>query len=82
MKLAAVTLTTAATVCCAPPLVTTAPAAAGSSSPSSCYPQTKSGNCYEPGEMCRKGDRGSSGVSGGGESIRCEDNDGWRWEPS
>jgi hypothetical protein len=49
-----------------------------SSAPSSCYPQTKKGNCYEPGEMCRKSDRGASGVSGGGESIVCRDNDGWR----
>ncbi len=80
MKLTAA-LMTAVTICCAPPLSTTT-AAAAPSSPSSCYPQTKSGNCYEPGEMCRKSDRGSSGVSGGGESIKCEDNDGWRWEPA
>ena len=80
MKLAAVALMTAVTIC-APQLSTTTPAAA-TSSPSSCYPQTKSGNCYEPGEMCRKSDRGSSGISGGGESIKCEDNDGWRWEPA
>jgi hypothetical protein len=52
------------------------------STPSGCYPQTKKGNCYEPGFMCRKSDRGASGVSGGGESIVCEDNDGWRWEPA
>jgi hypothetical protein len=23
-----------------------------------------------------------SGVAGDGEAITCEDNDGWRWEPS
>jgi len=80
MKLAAVALMTAMTIC-APPL-STATAVAATSSPSSCYPQTKSGNCYEPGEMCRKSDRGSSGMTADGESIKCEDNDGWRWEPS
>lgn len=53
-----------------------------SSTPSGCYPQTNKGNCYEPGEMCRKSDRGASGMAGDGESIVCEDNDGWRWEPS
>jgi hypothetical protein len=66
---------------CASPLSTIA-AAAAPSSPSSCQPKTKGGNCYEPGEMCRKSDHGASGVSGGGENIVCRDNDGWRWEPS
>ena len=64
----------------APPLSTTAPAAP--STPSSCYPQTNKGNCYEPGEMCRSGDHGASGVAGDGESISCQNNDGWRWEPA
>jgi hypothetical protein len=52
------------------------------STPSSCSPQTKKGNCYEPGEICRKSDHGASGVAGDGESIVCKDNDGWRWEPA
>ena len=52
------------------------------STPSSCSPKSNKGNCYEPGQMCRKSDRGSSGVSGDGENITCRDNDGWRWEPS
>jgi hypothetical protein len=47
-----------------------------------CYPTTDSGNCYEPGEYCRNDDHGTSGVAGDGESITCEDNNGWRWEPS
>jgi hypothetical protein len=80
MKLAAA-LMTAVTICCAPPLSTTA-AAAAPSSPSGCHPQTNKGNCYEPGEMCRKSDHGASGVAGSGESIVCRDNDGWRWEPA
>jgi hypothetical protein len=50
--------------------------------PPSCYPTTNSGNCYEPGEYCRADDHGASGVAGDGESITCEDNNGWRWEPS
>jgi hypothetical protein len=40
------------------------------------------GTCYEPGEYCRDSDHGASGVAGDGESITCEDNDGWRWEPT
>jgi hypothetical protein len=47
-----------------------------------CYPLTNGGNCYEPGEYCRKSDHGASGIAGDGEPITCEDNDGWRWEPS
>jgi surface rod structure-forming protein G len=60
----------------APAQTTTTPA-----SPS-CYPLTNGGNCYEPGEYCRTSDYGTSGVAGDGESITCEDNDGWRWEPN
>jgi len=52
----------------------TAPAA-------SCYPLSNGGNCYEPGEYCRKSDHGASGVAGDGKKILCENNDGWRWEP-
>jgi cardiolipin synthase len=50
--------------------------------PTGCYPKTDSGTCYEPGEYCRDSDHGSSGVAGDGGAIVCEDNDGWRWEPS
>jgi len=49
---------------------------------SSCYPLTNGGNCYEPGEYCRTSDYGSSGVAGDGKTITCENNNGWRWEPS
>jgi hypothetical protein len=47
----------------------------------SCYPLTSGGNCYEPGEFCRKGDHGAHGIAGDGKAIVCEDNNGWRWEP-
>jgi hypothetical protein len=50
--------------------------------PSACHPLTNSGNCYEPGEYCRDADHGASGVAGDGETITCEDNNGWRWDPS
>ncbi|SRR6266567_3909944 len=63
------------------PPPTTAPTAAPST-PSGCYPLTNGGNCYEPGEYCRKSDHGASGVAGDGERIVCEDNNGWRWEPA
>lgn len=59
-----------------PAPVTTQPAA----SPS-CYPISDEGTCYEPGEYCRDDDHGMTGVAGDGESIVCEDDDGWRWEP-
>ena len=45
-----------------------------------CYPHTNSGNCYKPGEYCRAADHGTSGVDANGDAIKCEDNDGWRWE--
>ncbi|WP_141659268.1 hypothetical protein [Mycobacterium europaeum] len=51
-------------------------------SPSNCYPLTKSGHCYEPGEFCRSSDHGASGTAGDGEQIACRNNDGWRWEPA
>lgn len=51
-------------------------------SPSACYPTTNGGNCYEPGEFCRKSDHGASGIAGDGRAIVCSNNDGWRWEPA
>lgn len=48
----------------------------------SCYPLSNEGTCYEPGEYCRDDDHGVTGVAGDGETITCEDNDGWRWEPT
>ena len=50
--------------------------------PTGCHPLTSSGNCYEPGEYCPNADQGMSGVAGDGESITCENNNGWRWEPT
>jgi len=47
-----------------------------------CYPLSDEGTCYEPGEYCRDDDHGATGMAGDGETITCEDNDGWRWEPA
>ncbi len=82
MKLAAVALMTAVTICCVPPLSTTAPAAAAPSALSDCSPQSDSGTCYQAGERCRNSDHGASGTDPDGRCIKCEDNDGWRWEPA
>ena len=59
-----------------------APPPPTATAPAGCHPLTNGGNCYEPGEYCRDSDHGTSGVAGDGEAITCEDNDGWRWEPS
>jgi hypothetical protein len=48
----------------------------------SCTPLSNEGTCYEPGEYCRTTDHGATGIAGDGEAIICEDNDGWRWEPT
>ena len=66
----------------APTMPAATPAPAPSATHASCHPLTNGGNCYEPGEFCRKADHGESGVAGNGEAIICEDNDGWRWEPA
>jgi hypothetical protein len=65
----------------APP-TTSPPTTAAPATASSCTPLSDEGTCYEPGEYCRDSDHGASGVAGDGESITCEDNDGWRWEPT
>jgi hypothetical protein len=68
----------------APPAPATRPAKtspAATARAASCYPLSNGGNCYEPGEYCRKSDHGASGVAGDGKKILCENNDGWRWEP-
>jgi hypothetical protein len=58
------------------------PVATQSAAPTpSCYPLSNEGTCYEPGEFCRLSDAGTTGVAGDGERIKCEDNNGWRWEP-
>jgi hypothetical protein len=62
----------------APPPPSPAPAP----QPASCYPTTSSGNCYQPGEFCSVADHGVSGIDANGDPITCEDNNGWRWEPS
>jgi hypothetical protein len=81
--------TPAQTTPAAQPVTTSTPApttAAPAPSPSSqatpsCHPLSDEGTCYEPGEYCRDSDHGVSGVAGDGEAIKCEGNDGWRWEP-
>jgi hypothetical protein len=50
--------------------------------PPACYPLSSKGTCYEPGEYCPNADHGLSGIAGDGEKITCEDNNGWRWEPT
>lgn len=65
-----------------PPTTTLPPPPPTTAAPASCYPLTDGGNCYEPGEYCRDSDHGASGRAGDGEAITCEDNDGWRWEPT
>jgi cardiolipin synthase A/B len=48
---------------------------------SGCYPIDDEGGCYEPGEYCRDNDHGSTGRSGNGQTIICEDKNGtWYWE--
>jgi hypothetical protein len=64
-----------------PPPTQAAPPTTQAEAPAGCTPKTDAGNCYKPGEYCRDSDQGDSGVAGDGESIKCEDNDGWRWEP-
>ena len=58
------------------PTPTDTPTSAG------CHPLTDAGGCYEPGELCRDSDHGVTGVAGDGETIVCEDVNGWRWEPA
>jgi hypothetical protein len=48
--------------------------------PQGCSPLTDGGKCYTPGEYCRDDDHGVTGTDANGDPIKCEDNDGWRWE--
>jgi len=63
------------------PTPTPTPTSTPTPTPTGCYPLTSSGKCYEPGEYCPNADHGMSGIAGDGESITCENNNGWRWEP-
>jgi hypothetical protein len=66
------------------PAAPAAPATQAPAAPATtagCYPISDEGTCYEPGEYCRDDDHGMTGLAGDGETIQCEDNDGWRWEP-
>jgi hypothetical protein len=65
----------------APPPATAAPPPPPPPPAATCHPLTNSGKCYEPGEFCRESDAGVIGLAGDGETIRCENNNGLRWEP-
>jgi hypothetical protein len=65
----------------APKATPTRSASPTAAAPAGCNPKTNAGNCYEPGEYCRDDDHGMTGLAGDGKEIKCEDNDGWRWEP-
>jgi hypothetical protein len=65
-----------------PPAASAPPSPAPSTSAASCYPIASSGNCYEPGEFCSNADHGRTGLAGDGKAIRCENSNGWRWEPA
>ncbi len=65
-----------------PPTTAPPPPTPTTAAPASCYPLTDGGNCYQPGEYCRDSDHGVTGTAGDGETITCENNDGWRWEPT
>lgn len=45
-----------------------------------CEPLSNHGTCYRPGEMCRDRDHGVVGIDFEGNTIKCVNNDGWRWE--
>ena len=63
----------------APPAPTNAtPTTAGTAG---CSPIDDEGGCYEPGEYCRDDDHGVTGRAGDGETITCEYDNGWYWEP-
>ena len=64
-----------------PPRASSAPSPPPATT-ASCYPLSNEGTCYEPGEYCRDDDHGVTGVAEDGETITCEDNNGWRWEPT
>lgn len=64
------------------PKTTTAPKVAETSAPApatTCYPLSKAGNCYKAGQFCAKAHHGTTGIDANGKTIRCIDNNGWRW---
>jgi len=64
------------------PMPVASTSSSGGSGGGGCHPTTSSGNCYQPGEFCSAAEHGETGVAGDGETIKCEDNNGWRWEPA
>jgi hypothetical protein len=73
---------TTTTTTAPPPPPTTSPPPPPAAATASCTPLSNEGTCYEPGEYCRNSDHGVTGRAGDGETITCEDNNGWRWEPT
>jgi hypothetical protein len=60
---------------------TQAPTRAPTAAPvAHCYIDPE-GNCYRAGEFCPKSLHGQT-VQGENGPIKCEDNNGWRWEPA
>ena len=47
-----------------------------------CRPLSNAGNCYRPGQTCRKTDHGASGIDQDGEPITCQEANNWRWTRS
>jgi hypothetical protein len=60
---------------------TTAPTPPTTAGSAACYPIDDEGGCYQPGEYCRDDDHGVTGRAGDGQTIVCEYDDGWYWEP-
>ena len=60
------------------PSGTAAPAV--STAPNGCYPLTRAGNCYRPGEICAAEYRGTTGIDADGDPIACVDKGkNWQW---
>ncbi len=59
------------------------PAKPSSGSAGACRPLSSKGNCYQPGQICAKQYRGTSGIDGKGHAITCtQQGDYWRWARS
>ena len=59
------------------PVVTITPA---TTIAAACELKDNLGKCYQAGEFCSTANHGASGIGAGGALIKCDDNDGWRWE--
>jgi Protein of unknown function (DUF2510) len=59
--------------------VTTSPLTVTTANAATCHPRSATGSCYEAGGLCPAADQGVTGVSGEGEAIKCQPDDGLRW---